>query len=143
MRDPKPQHQLVLTDQLIQIQQHRLIRPRGRQFERTHQRPRQGLDGVPRGRIAQVLRVDAEHVDLALAGGDVGGLGLEVEFEAEGARAGAGEAGEGDDEVLVVGVAGALGDVEGEGDLCGAAGFRVVSSVAAGGGAFAVCCAVC
>ena len=58
-------------------------------------------------------------------------MGLEVEFEAEGPGAGAGEAGEGDDEILVVGVAGVLGDVEGEGDVGGAAGVRGKSPVAA------------
>ena len=132
LRNPKPQHQFLLTNQLIQIQQRRLIAPRRRQLKRTHQTPRQRLDAVPRRRIPQVLRVHPVHVDLALAFGEVGGLRLEVELEAEGAGAVAGEAGEGDDEVLVVGVAGVLGDLEREGDVGGARGLRAVSGAAGG-----------
>ena len=73
--------------------------------------------------------------------GEVGGLRLEVEFEAEGAGARAGEVGEGDHEVLRVGVGGVEGDVECEGDAGRAAGFGGVS-VGEGGETFAVGCAV-
>lgn len=62
------------------------------------------------------MRVDAVHVDLALPGGEVGGLRDEVEFETEGAGARAGEVGEGDDEVLRVGAVVVDGDGELEGD---------------------------
>lgn len=74
------------------------------------------------------MRIHPEHVDLALALGEVGGLRLEVELEAEGAGAGAGEAGEGDDEVFLVGVVGVLGHVECEGDVGRASGFGAISA---------------
>lgn len=70
-------------------------------------------------------------------------MGLEVEFEAVGAGARAVEAGEGDDEVLFVGVVGALGDVECEWDVRGAAGFRTRFPIAVGGRAHAFCLAAC
>ena len=123
LRDPEPQHQLILTDQFVQKQQRRLIAPRRRQLKRPHQTPRQRPDRIPRGRSAQAIRIDAEHVDLPLALGKVGRPRLKVELEAERARATAGEAGEGDDEVLLVGVACILGDVKGEGNVSGAAGL--------------------
>ena len=120
-RDPKPQYQLILTNELIQVQQLWLIGPNLRQFKRADQTPRQRFNGIIRRVRAQVERVDAEHVDLALSAREVGGLGLEVELEAKGAGAGARETREGDDDVLVVGVVGVLGDVKGEGDVGGAA----------------------
>ena len=57
-------------------------------------------------------RVDAKHVDLALALVHEHVGRVEVEFEAKGAGAGAGKAGEEDDEVDLVGVARSLGDLE-------------------------------
>lgn len=51
LRDTKPQHQLLLTDQLVQIQQRRLITPRRRQLKRPHQTPPHSLDAVPRWRV--------------------------------------------------------------------------------------------
>lgn len=136
LRDTEPQHQLLLTDQLVQKQQLGLIGAAAGagQLKRADQSARHVLDAVPRGRVTQGPRVDAEHVDLALAPGEVGRLGPEVELEAEGAGSVAGEVGEGDDEVLPVRVAGVLGDVEGEGDAGGAAGLGVEAAVAAAGG---------
>ena len=121
-RDAKPQHNLALTNQLVQKDDPRLSGTTARQLKRADQTARQRLNGIV-GRVRrQVIRVDAEHVDLVLAPGEVGRPGREVELEAEGAGPAAGEVGEGDDEVLVIGVVVVLGDVEDEGDLGGAAG---------------------
>lgn len=114
-RDAEPEHQLILADELVQKEQFRLIAAHGREFKRADEAARDRLDGIVRGRVAQVGRVDAEHVDLVLALFKVGGLGHKVELEAEGARAVAGEAGEDDDEVLVVAVGRPFGDLEKEG----------------------------
>ena len=110
-RDPESQHNGRLADELVQEQQPGLA-IHG-QLKRPDQTPRRRIDAVVR-RGPGVLdrRVDAKHVDLALAlvGDHV--LRGEVEFEAKGAGAGAGQVGKEDDEVDLTRVARSFGDLE-------------------------------
>lgn len=110
-RDPKSQHNSRLADQLVQEQQPGLAIHR--QLKRPDQTPRRRNDGVVgRGTGGLNRRVDAKNVDLALTLVHDHVIRVEVEFEAKGAGAGAGQVGEEDDEVLLVGVARAFGDLE-------------------------------
>ena len=128
--DPKSQYNGRLADQLVQKQQPGLAIHRQR--KRASQNPRRRIDAaICRGTGVRNRRVDAEHVDLALALVHEHVGRVEVEFEAKGAGAGAGKAGEEDDEVDLIGVARSFGDFEVEGFASGVGGIgaQVVSEV--------------
>ena len=121
-RDPESQHNGRLANQLVQEQQPGLAIHR--QLKRADQTPRRRLDAVKRrGAGGQNRRVDAEHVDLALALVHDHVSRVEVEFEAKGAGARAGKAGENDDEVGRNGVVRSFGDLKGEGFASGVDGI--------------------
>ena len=113
-RDPKSQHNSRLANQLVQIQQPGLAIHR--QLKSADQTPRRRLDAVEGwGAGGLNRRVNAKHVDLALALVLEHVGRVEVELEAKRAGPGAGKAGEEDDEVDLIGVARSLGDLEVEG----------------------------